>query len=394
MSIEKKDLIHKIPDAIIEPNTFGDSGDLSSRFENTLTDIMKRPELSVSSFPCTPERINTIKANLINNFTAVASDLGTVGSTGGETTLAEGHINRLFDKLLKNGAISEKDFLQGGAMEFYKVSKYILGPLWAGYVDKAFSSGDGNGVYLFAARDATPIYWAANGMISPSYHRQYPIENSELIHVDWNRWFMGQEDETEDGRKPLKFDHPSMVSFYKQMGFSNGQTVKIIEPGAWGSAANALKTVMPNQKFELWFMFSHMPEYIYGFLNDKAKGISDKYFELINDTAEAVPKPYVRPETLIVKENIVVADLEGKIIDSPFMKVWSWAVNQGAYDYGIHFARGERVDIKEHVNRIIELSKLSEKGVWTGVLPTNTLTWTKGEEWRANWKWGKIPPLK
>jgi hypothetical protein len=151
---------------------------------------------------------------------------------------------------------------------------------------------------------------------------------------------------------------------------------------------------MPEQKFELWFMFSHMPEYIYGFLNEHAPNVEEKYFEMINDTAEAVPKSYVRPENLVEREGVVVADLTGKIIDSPYTKIWSWAVNQGAYDAGVRFARGERVDIEEHVQNIIKLSELSAQGKWTGVLPRNTLTWTEGENWRANWKWGKISPLR
>lgn len=384
---EKKDLTHKIPDAIIEPNTYSDEMNLDVRFDTSLTSILKRPDLSVSSFPMETDKIVQLKEELVSYFVSVASDLGTFD-------LAKGHIDRLFSKLSSDGAKSKKDFLTAGAQEFYKISRLVLGPLWTGYVDKVFSDGDENGVYLFAARDATPIFWAAEGMLTPSYKNQYPISNSERILVDWNRWFMGQEDETDDGRKPLPFDHPLMKSFYKQMGFSNGQTVKIVEPGAWGSAANALKNVMPEQKFELWFMFSHMPEYIYGFLNDKAEGIEDKYYELINDTAEAVPKPYLRPENLIMHENSVVADLNGQIIDSPFMKVWSWAVNQGAYDAGVEFIQGKRTDIKSHVENIIKLSEMSKQGIWTGVLPRNTMTWTEGENWRKNWEWGKIPPHK
>lgn len=386
-AIEIKNLIHQIPEAIIEPNIFSDEADLDTRFQNSLAAILKRPDLSVSSFPLTPERLKETKCELVEHFTSVASDLKTF-------SLAKGHVDRLFAKLIEDGAISERDFLRGGAFEFYKVARYILGPLWARYVDRVFTSGDGNGVYLFAARDGTPIFWTAKGILSPSYSHDYPIKNSELVHVDWNRWFMGQEDETDDGRKPLSFDHPLMQTFYRQMGFANGQTVKIVEPGAWGSAANALRTVMPDQKFELWFMFSHMPEYIYGFLNDKAPGIDDKYFEMINDTAEAVPKPYIRPEDLVSHESTVVADLKGKIINSPFMKVWSWAVNQGAYDAGVEFAIGKRVDVRSHVEKIIKLSKLSVQEKWTGVLPRNTLTWTEGENWRRSWKWGKIPPLK
>lgn len=394
MNIEHIDLIHKIPDAIIAPNVFGDRKDLSARFEEDLNEVMTRPELSVSSFPCPPEHVMDIKSRLVEHFISVASDLGTTGTAEGGVTLAQGHMDRLFDKLAQMGSESEHDILRNGAIEFYKFSKYVLGPLWASYVDSVFSRGDGNGTYLFAARDATPIYYAASGILSPVYGLNYPIDRSTLVHVDWNRWFMGQEDETDSNKRPLPFGHPYMQAFYRQMGFANGRTVKIVEPGAWGSAANALKTVMPNQKFELYFMFSHMPEYIYGFLNDRAEGIDSRIFEVINDTAEAVPKAYTRPEELVERDNIVVADLGNHIIDSAYMRVWSWAVNQGAYDAGVHFARGDRIDVGEHVRKIISLSQMSQNGIWTGVLPNNTLTWTEGEEWRKNWKWGKIPPLK
>jgi hypothetical protein len=152
--------------------------------------------------------------------------------------------------------------------------------------------------------------------------------------------------------------------------------------------------VWPNQNFELWFMFSHMPEYIYGYLNDKAPGVDDKIFELINDTAEGMPKAYTRPTELVHKGDEVVANLHGKVVDSKYMQLWSLAVNVGAFDSGADFAGGNRPNIKDHVGFVSELSDLSKTGTWTGVLPTNSLTWTEGEAWKKNWPWGKIPPLK
>lgn len=387
MTIERSRLIHKIPESIIEPNVFGDQSDLDERFEMSLRAVTNRPEMQVGSFPMTKEKVQDLEKEIVSYFVSVASDLGTLG-------LAEGHIGRLFSHIEQHYGNSKKDFLEGGAKEFYKVSRHILGPLWAAYIDRIFSQSDGNGVYLFAARDATPMYWVSEGMISAGYKHNYDIENSNLVHVDWNRWFMGQEDETDDHRKPLPFDHPLMKKFYGQMGFGTESVVKIVEPGAWGSAANALKTVMPEQKFELYFLFSHMPEYIYGFLNEQAPDVNEKIFEMINDTAEAVPKPYLRPESLVEHDGVVVADLAGKIIESPFMKVWSYAVNQAAYDAGLDFARGERINVRDHVLAIAEMSDYSREGHWTGVLPHNTLTWTEGENWRRNWKWGKISPLK
>ncbi|MFH1863722.1 MAG: hypothetical protein ABIJ85_02300 [bacterium] len=386
MPIERIKLIHQIREDIIEPNTFYDESNLESRFLSSLESIQVRSDNYVDSSPLVAEKVDGIKGELVEHFISVASDLGTFD-------LAKGHIDRLFNHLLADGATSEKDLLREGSVEFYKVSRFVLGPLWSLYVDEVFSNGDGNGVYLFAARDATPIYWAAEGILSSTYKHSYSVENSSFVHVDWNRWFMGQEDETDGGVKPLPFDHPLMKTFYGQMGFGNGQPVKIVEPGAWGSAANALRTIMPEQDFELWFMFSHMPQYIYGFLNSHAPDIDPKYFEMINDTAEAVPKAYRRPTTLTVDKNKVVADLTGKIIESPYIKTWSWAVNQGAYDAGVDFAAGKRINVRDHVQQIIALSKLSQQGQWTGVLPRNTLTWTEGENWKNNWKWGKIPPL-
>ena len=387
MIVERIDLIHKIPEAIIEPNVFGDRDNLEARFDYSMGALLKRPDISVSEKALSFEAINQIREELVGHFISVASDLGTLD-------LANGHLNRLFAHIMENYGESQKDIMVGGAKEFYQTTRFVLGPIWAAYVHDVLSRSDGNGTFLFAARDATPIYWAAQGMISPAYQHQYNIENSNFVHVDWNRWFMGQEDETDDHRKPLPFSHPLMKAFYEQMGFGTNQKVKIVEPGAWGSAANALRTVMPEQDFELYFLFSHMPEYIYGFLNQQAPDMNEKIFEMISDTAEAVPKPYLRPESLKIHDNIVVADLSNKIIDSPFMKVWSWAVNQGAYDAGLDFARGDAVKVKDHVEMIAQLSALSRQGKWTGVLPRNTMTWTEGENWRKNWKWGKIPPLK
>ena len=338
----------------------------------------------ISGDTLTHEKIQKLKSQLTSDFISIATDLSTLG-------LAEGHVNRLIDHLLISGARSEIDLYNEGFKEFYKISKDIFGPLWASYVNLVFENSKGGETFLFAARDATPMYWAAKGLLSI---KNYHLEDSKLVHVDWNRWFMGQEDETDDGRSPLPLEHPLMKKFYEQMGFGNDSLVKIVEPGAWGSAANALKTQMPDQKFELWFMFSHMPDKIFGFLNTFAPETDPKIFEMINDSQEAVPKSYVRPEELIMVNGRVVADISDKLVDSPFMKYWTKAVALGAFDAGVEFAKGNKIPAKEQVAKIAELSRLSrEENAWTGVLPNNTMTWTEGKNWKKNWKWGKIPPL-
>lgn len=374
----------KVVDLIHRFNGFNPSVDVSSplNFASKLTN--KQTEIVLPRRDLTSERIELIKDLIAADFEAVASDLKTFD-------LAKGHADRLISHLISQGAESEQDLLVGGAWEFYNVSKSVLGPLWTAYVHEALLSGQGGESYLFAARDATPMYWAARGLIAIPH--SYKLVDSKLVHADWNRWFMGQEDETEDGIKPLSPDHPMLAKFYKQLGFGDRKVVKIVEPGAWGSAANALRTAMPNQEFELWFMFSHMPDRIYGYLNTHVPHVEPRHFEMINDTAEATPKAYVRPTELTYNGNgEVVADLSGKVLKSPFMRLWSWAVNQGAFDAGKDFSTNPQLDVSKHVAQIIQLSSQSAQGKWTGVLPRNTLTWTEGEAWKANWPWGRIPP--
>lgn len=377
----------KIVDLIHRFNGFNSSVDVSSPLNFAAKLTNKQTEIILPHRELTAERIELIKDLISADFEAVASDLKTFD-------LAKGHSARLISHLISQGAISEQDLLVGGANEFYHVSRNLLGPLWTAYVHEALLSGQGGESYLFAARDATPMYWAARGLLSNPKH-PYKLIDSKLVHADWNRWFMGQEDETDDGQKPMGWSEPKLLQFYRQLGFGNGKLVKIVEPGAWGSAANALKTAMPSQEFELWFMFSHMPDRIYGYLNSHVPNVNPRYFEMINDTAEATPKAYVRPTELTYNgDGTVVADLTGKVLKSPFMRLWSWAVNQGAFDAGKDFSTNPQLNVPEHVAKIIDLSNQSAQGKWTGVLPRNTLTWTEGEAWVAKWPWGKIPPHK
>lgn len=372
---------------IHKANGFDPSVETNSPFDFHTQLRLKETEVDLPEKPLTPERTELIIDLISADFEAVASDLKTFD-------LAKGHATRLVRELVSKGAQTEADILRLGAIEFHGVARSAIGPVWASYVNEALLTAQDGETFLFAARDSTPMFWAARGLINNDNH-PYQLTGARFVHADWNRWFMGQEDETEDGQKPLRMDNPTLMEFYKQLGFGNGKTVKIIEPGAWGSAANAIKQTMADQPFELWFMFSHMPDRIYGFLNSHLPNMETSLFEIINDSAEAMPKHYVRPtELTTTPDGKVVADLSGKVLKSPFMKLWSWSVNQGAFDAGKDFAAREDHDISQDVARLQRLSFLSSQGIWTGILPRNTLTWTEGEKWRANWQWGKIPPLK
>lgn len=305
--------------------------------------------------------------------------------------LAYRYLQPLVSLMTRKGCKSGYDALQVGNEAFHAVAGELLGPLHVAYVDEVLSTAKSGDILLFAARDATPFYTIAKILLD-KFPDKY-AKGFTLVHADWNRWFMGQEDELEAGKKPIPFSDPLLQKFYEQMGFGSGRLMKIVEPGAWGSAANAIKTSMPEQEFELWFLFSHMPDKIYGFLNDKALGFPEKVYEVINDTGEALPKSYLRPDTLVEKGEVVIPEVTDKWIPSQYIQAWAGAAKSGSISAAYQY-QGEPIDIAQHVAELAKLSEVAQKkGVWTGMLPENTQTWTGGEAWKANWPWGEIPPL-
>ncbi len=298
--------------------------------------------------------------------------------------LAKRYLKPLFDDASRSTA-------EIGAKAFYGVAKDVLGPLHVAYVDTILKTAQAGDTLLFAARDSTPFYWIAKTLLEQNPDKYK--DGFSLVHTDWNRWFMGQEDVTDPNKQPLPWGHPLLEKFYEQMGFGSDKLVKIVEPGAWGSAAKAVKQKMPDQNFELWFLFSHMPDRIFGFLNHYAPNNPEKLYEVINDTGEAQPKPYLRPEELVDKNGLVVPDLTGKWIPNAMIQKWALASRHGSIAAALEYGR-KPVDVAGHVDYLDYLSKKAYyEEVWTGMLPENTETWPEGESWKASWPYGKIPPL-
>lgn len=317
-------------------------------------------------------------------FEAFASDLRT-------KNLSRRYLGPLVNKTAIDGCFSSEMAIQVGAKAFHGVAKDLLGPLHVAYVDTILKTANPGDTLLFAARDSTPFYWIAKTLLeeNPENYK----EGFSVVHADWNRWFMGQEDFTDPDKQPLPWGHPLLQKFYYQMGFGTDRMVKIVEPGCWGSAAKAVKQNMPNQNFELWFLFSHMPDRIFGFLNHTAPNLPETVYEMINDTGEAQPKFYVRPEELVEYNGLVVPDLTGKWIPSPAIQAWAHASRQGSIAAAIEYG-GKKIDIASHVDYLGYLSKKAYyEGIWTGMLPENTESWEEGDAWKANWSLGSIQPL-
>lgn len=316
-------------------------------------------------------------------FEAFASDLKT-------KDLARRYLKPLINTTL-DGCFSADLAIRVGAKAFYRVAKDQLGPLHVSYVDEVLRTGASGDIFLFAARDSTPFYWIAKTLLE-THPQNYP-GGLRLVHADWNRWFMGQEDVTDPDKKPYLWGDPLLERFYSQMGFGQDRLIKIIEPGAWGSAAKAVKQNLPQQQFELWFLFSHMPDKIFGFLNHKAPGLPEEVYEMINDTGEAQPKFYLRPEKLVEVNGLVVPDLSNKLIQNQTVQAWAIASRQGSIDAALQYDNAQ-INVRSHVDYLHYLSHRAKyEFVWTGMLPENTETWPEGNVCKASWSLGKIAPL-
>lgn len=360
---------------------------LEQSFEKSLSQKVKQAvvDSEIKKESLSEEEKETMIAELIGLFEAFALDLRSYN-------LAEKYVKSLFVKLEAEGAKSEVDFILGGAKEFYHLAKDTLGPLSVAYTHAVLKEGEG--LMIFPARDATPYFVIAKTLISLQ-PGQYPVGIESLKNPFFNRKLWGVEDELDTEDKPLDVKSPLAWQFFQTMGFGKNIVKTFVEQGAWGSLPDMIKTHMPEERFKLYFFFSHLPEVIYGFVNQYGD-FPEEVLETISDTYEALPKAFFRPTRLFSNNGVVDVSLEGKVIENPAIKIWSWAVFQGAADAAKEFAlKGKNLDVTSQIEKVWQLSQRTEKeGVFTGVLPQHTLTWTEGAAWRVNWPWGKIPPLK
>ena len=124
-----------------------------------------------------PDEIDQLNQTLTKQFELAVPDLSSFD-------LAQGHVSRLIYHALQKGARTQEDILISGAEEFYTIGKVVLGPLWANYVDTALSSGKGEETFVFAARDATTLYWTAIGLTTGQHYLN--LKGSRLVHIDWS----------------------------------------------------------------------------------------------------------------------------------------------------------------------------------------------------------------
>lgn len=323
-------------------------------------------------------------------------DLGETSPDLKSDGLAKGYSESLIAKLISQGTKTVEEIRIAGEAEFYVVGKKVLGPLAVGFVDTVLRNSGGR--IIFPARDATPFFYIAKTLktLKPG---NYLVQLDDIQNPVFNRKLWGVDDE-QDPDEVVPITQPLVQKLLQQIGFYSEVPKSFVEVGAWGTMIDQLKQsmangLMPNEEFAVWFLYTHLPNNIFGFINTYGWDLPDRVLETIADTWEAFPKSFKRPSKLVDQDGRIKASLEGKIVNSPFLHAWQLAALQGVVDAACDFCFGKIViDVHEELLRLWRLSDMARDGIFTGVLPYHTQTWTEGEEWKASWRWGKIPPLK
>lgn len=311
----------------------------------------------------------------------------------GSNDLAQRHGEALFRKLLKYSPGNARDLILAGSLEQYNVGRFVLGPLAVDFVDTVMRNTT-SGSLVFPARDATPFFYTAKALKKLNPDR-YCVSEDDMHNPVFNRKLWGVEDELDPVNKVLTVVHPMVQRLLSQIGFAKDRNVTFVETGCWGTMADGLRRDLPDAQFSLHFLFSHMPDRISGFTNEFDNDLEKGVLETIADTWEAFPKPFRRPTKLVEHNGMVKASLEGFDINSQLLPIWTVAALQGVVDAALDFvSSGNRVNTAEEIKRLARLSAIARTGVFTGVLPEHTQTWSGGQDWKDDWRWGKIPPLK
>lgn len=265
------------------------------------------------------------------------------------------------------------------------VGEQLYGPLIVGYVkwlEEMCTTLDHSGPVFFALRDAAPLEVAAK--ILWANKQIYPLS------VYANRPMLNIEDEIDPQWANA---NGKVVDYLKKLGLVQAEKVIWADTGAWGTVVKALKIgVLGQVNFYPLFWYSHNP-HIPGYLNGLLAEckIDDKFGELLNDSVECVfPQPHIRPVDVVKIEENWQVKLE---VSCYLSQKWGYAALHGVEKSALAALHGEL--FKDEHSALLHLQHLSseakETGKWTGVLPTNTPTWSKGEEFLANWPVNLLP---
>jgi len=300
--------------------------------------------------------------------------------------LSEQYLTSLTEKL---GGVEQswETFVGKGEALHQYIGENIYGPLVVGYCNwvkhQCDDIGHTDGNVYFALRDAAPllaaadILWQGNGL--------------KPVGIFANRPILGIEDEfTPDAESE---NYQMGLKYLEKHGVHKNGDIIWVDSGAWGTVVKLMKeTVLKDTNLYPFFWYSHNP-HIPGYLNElqTQTGIPEKTLEILNDSLECMfPQPWQRPTTVMDNGNGPEVILKPSTILSI---QWGNAAIDGVTK-AAHRLNGSVTQDSEimHLKLLAELSEQSQKtGEWTGVLPVNTPTWSKGSEFLASWPAELLP---
>lgn len=154
-----------------------------------------------------------------------------------------------------------------------------------------------------------------------------------------------------------------------------------VDTGCWGSIVKDLHTKL-NLKFQPLFFYSHNPN-IQGFLNELS--VDEKKAEALNDSLECCFINIVQRSDGFYKDN------NGKIkpIIKPmdnFSITLGKAVMQGIKEGELYYNKNNNLpSLEENIDILVGKSEKAKSGEFTGILPYNSPTWSKGNEFINSW---------
>lgn len=273
-------------------------------------------------------------------------------------------------------------FVDKGKEVHKALGRDVYGPVIIGFLQwaeqKLHDNGVKEGPVHFALRDAWPFYTAAHVMWdgSSSYHPVGTYINRPLLSI-------------EDEIAPENAQINGFVADYlgKSGIVDAGKPVALIDSGAWGTVVRSIKeTYLPHTPFYPLFLYSHNP-HVPGFINAMLleSGLPAEFGEVINDSLECVfPQQYKRPIIFITDGSSRTLSLEPS---DALSVAWGEAALEGVAEAARSHKGGISHDeVVSAVKKLYTLSQYANTtGEWTGVLPTHTPTWSKGEEFLAQW---------
>lgn len=283
---------------------------------------------------------------------------------------------------------SYEQFVEKGKEVHRKLGREIYGPLIVGFLSWV-EEGLGKkqvpgGAVHFALRDAWPFYTAAHVLWDGCsvYHP---------VGTYLNRPLLGIEDEI----APENAQANGFVSEYLQKSniTDGGNPIALVDSGAWGTVIRMLKEVyLPHTPLIPLFWYSHNP-HIDGFLNDilKEASLPGEFGEVLNDSMECVfPQAYRRP--VAFEGNAGTRTLRLTKSD-PLSVAWGQAALEGVAEAAHAYKSGiSRQDvIQSLIGAYARSQEARNTGGWTGVLPTHTPTWSKGDAFLAAWPERLLP---